>query len=676
MKNRIQALTFILLTFMLVFVVSCKQDKTRNTFSLSGNWNFSIDSTNMGIGAQWPEKGIPAAQAVSVTVPHTWNAMPGLEKYWGKAWYEKVFTMPASMNGRCVRLQFDAVYHDATIWMNGKKAGEHSGSGYTRFFIDVSDLVKPGKENRLVVLADNAPSRSSVPFLTSYDWANDGGIIRNVTLISTTRKAIACGLINGVPDPGGKNRGTAWITLSLLNQGSVDYSRAQFNALIREENQATRNTVWKGNLEGTIENGQFRSKLELDNIKWWHFDDPNLYSIEISLIDQGKAKDVYTSCFGFRSISFNRDRFILNGEPVRLIGLEWMPGSNLEKGMAEDTVSLAANLRLMKNVNCIYTRFHWQQDDFVFDWCDRHGILVQEEIPYWGWETLLNDTLLRIGKQQLDEMIASHFNHPSIIAWGIGNELNSHDRQNIAALQELYRYTKEIDSSRLVNYVSNQLNAGLKSKPGILPDASGNGDVMMFNEYYSTWYGKRIDAVPAALDQIHAEYPNKPLVISEWGICEPVHTGGDPRRVKEMIQQAGIYGSKEFVAGAIYFCLNDYRTHMGEDFTYSYPQRVHGVVDVHLNPKPSYFTLQELSIPFELVSIKYTNNKVNLTLKGKTTLPCYTIRNYTIRCGTSSLVLDKLKPGEIKTIEITAGSEHGKIQVLRPTGFLVKSIEF
>ena len=365
---------------------------------------------------------------------------------------------------------------------------------------------------------------------------------------------------------------------------------------------------------------------------------------------------------------------MLNGEPVRLMGLEWMPGSNLERGMAETSADFEANLIRMKNVNCIFTRFHWQQDEYVFDWCDRNGILVQEEIPYWGWPTLLNDTLLNLGRQHLNEMIDNHYNHPSIIAWGIGNEIQSQDPENKVALMKLYNLAKEIDTSRLVNYVSNSLHWGFPDEKGMPADATADFDMMMFNEYFSTWFGKSLDVVSGELDRIKSNYPQKPLTISEWGICEPVHKGGDTRRAKEMVQQLAIYGSKDYIAGAIYFCLNDYRTHLGEDSTYSYPQRVHGVCDIHLIPKPSYDTLKKISSPILIKSITRSNQHIVITLVGNTGIPSYTVRAYTIEAGDKKISIDELKPGEEKVIRIESSSN--EFSILRPTGYEVTHVKF
>lgn len=196
----------------------------------------------------------------------------------------------------------------------------------------------------------------------------------------------------------------------------------------------------------------------------------------------------------------------------------------------------------------------------------------------------------------------------------------------------------------------------------------------MFNEYYSTWFRKSLDVIGGELDRISAEYPNKAMTISEWGLCEPAHKGGDLRRIKEMTEQLKIYGSKDYVAGAIYFCLNDYRTHMGEDFTYAYPQRVHGVCDIFLNPKPSYYTLKKESSPVIIKSVGVKNGTATITLLGKTAIPSYNLKNYSIVSGNEKVIIDKLEPGQEKTFKIKINENH--FSIIRPTGFEVADYQF
>ncbi len=662
----------LVIVFSLSYAVMSSAMPNRNIVKLSGKWNFCVDSLQIGDSQNWGVAGLPAKLTRSVSVPHAWNAEKGLEKYWGICWYERTFEISKAALKKTNLLQFDAVYHDATIFINGKKAGEHIGSGYNRFFINITPFLKVGI-NTVIVRVDNSPSRSNIPFLKSFDWANDGGIYRNVYLVTTQPQAIQYIHVDALPD--GK-KGIANIRVSFLDPAKLENSTIKLSAVISEENQKTKKQIYDSELNGKYENGCFITKLKFDDINPWHFDSPNLYKITIRLIADGIEKDKYSTVFGFRSIKIVNDRYVLNGEPMRLMGVEWMPGSSLKRGMAETTADLEKNLNLMKNANCIFTRFHWQQDEYVFDWCDRHGILVQEEIPYWGKAMNLNDTLLNKGFQHLDEMINNHYNHPSIIAWGIGNELTSRNQQTISILKKLYQHAKNLDSTRLVNYVSNRLDDGVTNANDdkSLSDASSNFDMMMFNEYYSTWYGKTLDSISSGLDRIAKRYPNKPITISECGICEPVFKGGDPRRCKEMVIQNKIYGSKKYIAGEIYFCLNDYRTHLGEDLTYSYPQRVHGVCDIHLNPKPSYDTLKNISSPIIVKSIAADGNEVVISLLGKTGVPSYIVRDYTLAVGNQKIKIDKLAPGEEKTFNIKTDAKEFKI--IRPTGFNVLNIKF
>jgi beta-glucuronidase len=649
----------------LIAVVSCKHPAKREVISLSGQWNFLIDSASAGDSAGWALNGLPAGLTKEVNIPHTWNTVRDLAKYTGKAWYERRFDVSEEQLSKTIRLQFDAVYHDAFVYVNGQKAGEHRGSGYNRFFIDASPFVKKG-ENRLTVCVDNSFSRSNIPFMRSYDWSNDGGIYRNVYEVITSRDAIRNIHVEALPQDG---KGIAKIRVSFIDTTLFDPTKLTLKAVVTEENQPTRSVIFEGPLNGTFKNGVFIVDLNFERIKLWHFDSPNLYRLNVKLFADGDEMDEFSTVFGFRTIRIENNRYILNGEPMRLMGVEWMPGSTLERGMAETTADFDGNLNLMKNANCIFTRFHWQQDEYIFDWCDRNGILVQEEIPYWGIWTILNDTLLPKGFQHLDEMIDAHYNHPSIISWGIGNELLAHEPYIKDGLKQLYNHAKKLDPSRLSTYVSNSLFFEMPSENSERYDATADFDMMMFNEYYSSWYNKSIDVISGELDRIIGEYPGKSMTISEWGLCDPPQPGGDERRASEMARQMEIYGSKPYVAGAIYFCLNDYRTQRSENYSTGYPQRDHGVSDGNLNPKKSYETLKSVSSPLEIKNVTNSDGRITITVFGKTGIPCYIVRNYTIVSGNQKVLIDELKPGEERTFEINSNSK--EFGIFRPTGFEV-----
>lgn len=644
-------LIVILGIFLFVF---CACDNTQNSLReklcLNGSWLFSLDSASISDGR-------------NVQVPHTWNLENDLQEYYGVGWYYKTFEVPNSWRDKRIELLFGAVFHDAWIYVNGLFAGEHIGSGYNGFSIDVSRFVNFGEVNQLVVKVNNAFSRNNIPFSSSFDWNNDGGIIRDVALQATNETAIKRVKVNGIPFLQTGNSGIAQIAIDLY-EGADD--GVHFEGEIKD--WKTGECIWTGSLKRN-------DRISLNNIRFWHFDSPNLYTLTVRVFRGNRLSDCFSTRFGFRSIEMSPSHFILNGEPVRLMGVEWMPGSSIKNGMAESKEELFHNLSLMKNANCVYSRFHWQQDEAVYDWCDENGILYQEEVPCWGPATEFTDSVIRLGKMHLKEMIEAKYNHPCIIGWGIGNELRSADNDVLAGLKEWNSYARSLDSSRLILYVSNRINQHKKDHPG-MPDDAGYtlSDAILFNEYYSTWYGQSVAAVPEALDRIHNDHRDKALVISEWGICEPAHKGGDVRRVKEMQEQIAIYGSKPYVAGAIYFSINDYRTHIGEEFGIQ-SKRVHGTYDVTMNLKPSYAVLKSISSPLQLVKIEHRNNKISLLLQGKTGIPSYTLRNYAVKYGTQQQIIEELKPNESIGLTFTAEEGVDSCMIYRPTGFEVMAIK-
>jgi beta-galactosidase len=655
----------------------------RATMSLDGVWRFAIDTAHEGISQRWFAE-LPAGAARSVNVPHTWNVEPGLEDVTGLGWYERAVTLPADWAGRTVRIQFDAVYHTAEVWVNGQKAGEHRGSGYGRFFVDITRFVRPGQNNRVVVCADNSFSRSAIPFMNSYDWPLDGGMIRSVHLVATTKPALSSLRVRGMPelqDSGTVRRGTARIQFSLLDAAGLDMQKLQCDLVLREENQKSSTIIHRGTHRPLMQGESGTISVSCGRVRLWNMDTPALYRLEYSVRYDGKVTDTGSVTFGFRDLRTRGTHLVLNGDTVRLMGVEWMPGSSVQRGMAETRGEMEEMLRKMRGTNAVFTRFHWQQDDAIFDWCDRHGILVQEEIPFWGYGTPLNDTLLTLGKQHLNEMIGAHYNHPSIVMWGVGNELASRERRIIDGVRILYDHARTLDDSRLINYVSNQLASGRGE------DATNVGDVLMFNEYQDTWYLSDPALLGEVLDTIHAEFPSKPLVISEYGLCEPANQGGDTRRTRDLIYHSSVHENRAFIAGAIYFCLNDYRTHYGEAGTGKLRQRVHGVFDMEGSPKGSAEVLKMLSSPVELFNVPWsTGHAIEVVVIGSAGLPSYPLRGYRLYWSepgkdfrTSGVAVDlpTLPPRGRVSVPLDQWSS-GRIlcTIVRPSGEVVLQREF
>lgn len=326
------------------------------------------------------------------------------------------------------------------------------------------------------------------------------------------------------------------------------------------------------------------AQIKFDDLKLWDFDNPNLYCLTVKI-----NNDSFTQRFGLRKIKVTQNYIFLNNKPVYLTGCEWMPGSHPDYGMAEPMEHSVKCLEQLKDSGCRFTRFHWQQDSSIYDWCDENGLLVQEEIPYWGAPKKPGKKQTEIAKHQADEMIKAHFNHPSIIFWGVGNELGGQFKATQQYVREMVAYFKSKDSTRCVNYVSNTLGL-IKNKKD---DATLYGDVAMWNEYLGLW--QPCNDIPGRISEVNKICKNKPLIITEFGLCEPHFSGGDERRKEILLDHIKMFNKADKIQGYVWFSLNDYRTHVGEQGEGKLRQRVHGSTDLYGNKKPSYNTLCEVN---------------------------------------------------------------------------------
>jgi beta-glucuronidase len=286
--------------------------------------------------------------------------------------------------------------------------------------------------------------------------------------------------------------------------------------------------------------------------------------------------------------------------------------------------------------------------------------------------------ILENGKQQLREMIARDRNHPSICSWGLCNEIGGQNPPAYNFAKHMLEQAKRLDPQRLCSYASHSL----RSTPG--KDVSGLMDFIECNEYFGSWYPGDAPEVGRSLDEIHAAFPNKPIVISEYGYCACTaeRPEGDERRREILRSHDAVFRERDYVAGLIFFCYNDYRTHIGDRGTGVLRQRVHGVVDVWGNRKPSYNLLREESSPIEEVHIEGPPTAFRLTVRTRRHVPAYTLRGYRLRgiyfgygqipTEQQEVALPDLKPGEEAALKLNfADKRPEKIQfdVLRPTGF-------
>ncbi|NTV81705.1 MAG: hypothetical protein HGA24_09830, partial [Candidatus Aminicenantes bacterium] len=410
---------------------------------LDGMWLFRTDPDKRGEASGWHAPAAARDGWEEVVVPSTWQVAERTADYLGQAWYRREFDAPGAWKGQVVRVEFESVFHTAEVFINGKRAGDHAGKGYTAFALDITGLLELGGPNVIAVRIDNSFSPAMLPRGDSYDWTPDGGITRPVRLIITSPVYLEYAWIDAAPDLAA---GTAKLAVTAVVHNATKRP-VELDLGFRVIEDDTGLVVLDmpdsptGDVPAETARQVILPEAALGRPKLWHFDHPHLYRLEIRLTQKGRKVHGLETAFGIRKIEVRGTEFRLNGEPVRLAGVERMAGSHPDFGMAEPAAWIDHDHADMKELNCVFTRVHWQQDRRVLDYCDRHGILVQVEVPTWGPGTFqklegdLRERIMANGLDQLREMIARDRNHPSVFSWGLCNEV---DGQNPVA-QEFVR---------------------------------------------------------------------------------------------------------------------------------------------------------------------------------------------------------------------------------------------
>jgi beta-glucuronidase len=645
-----------------------------------------VDGLDLPLDGEWEfrKDGDPAWR--TVTVPHTWQVMDGFEGYYGVAFYRRKFQAPTSAANAAVYLEFESVFHTAEGKLNGVVVAEHKGKGYTAFRSrEISGVLQPGAENLLEVRVDNSFTDAMLPRSHSSDWAHDGGIYRPVHLLVLPRAHIDGLTVDAWPGAGG----IAHFSISAGYAEIGAEASLHFRIVEVETGRVVKLLAVNRMSEAMGISRHEHAAGFWEDARYWHFDHPHLYRAEATLV----AKDAtvlhrMTQVFGVRRFEVKDGGFALNGERVRLMGVERMAGSHPDYGMAEPLEWIEHDNADMKNLNCVFTRVHWMQDRRLLDWCDRHGMLVQLEVPTWGGDTFhnmspeLEKALQQNGLEQLREMIEQNRNHPCVVAWGLCNEINGQNPPAAQFAKNMLAAAKKLDSTRPCTYASNSLSQNAAK------DVSAEMDYVSWNQYYGSWYKGGPVELEANLKDILAEIPAKPLVISEYGYCActPDRPEGDEPRIKVLREQDAVLRKFDRIAGLIFFCYNDYRTHIGDRGAGALKQRVHGVVDVYGRRKPSYEVLRGESSPIEPLSATLDGNTLKIAGRVRDTVPAYTLRGYVLEAvvyGQGNIaverqrfVLPDLPPGAAidHTFALTAkDTQEVRVELRRPTGFSART---
>lgn len=468
-----------------------------------------------------------------LSLPHTWNDNDGCDGlfgvdeggehyYRGLGGYRKNFTLSKQdFSGKKIFLEFEGANTVAEIFVNGVQAGVHEG-GYSTFRFDITDLVKLDGDNVLAVKVNNAPTDYIAPITDQGDFTKMGGLYRDVNLIAVSPIHIdlmdhgSSGVYVTPKNISGENA-----DIDLLVKVSNNSSEDSIVTVKSEIIDSECNTAAEGETVCSILAGQTAAaKLDIkldDPVLWNGTEYPYLYSAKITLLKDEQILDEYTQTFGIRIYNIDaQNGFFLNGKYIDLHGANYHQDS-FEDGWAMTDKQRERDYNMMLDMGCNAVRMaHYQHNAYEYDLCDKLGITVWTEIGIVNKmsadetdELKITDRFKENAKQQLTELIRQNYNHPSVIVWGISNELYQMSDEIFDFYTQLNALANAEDKTRLITFADAQFWGKFLELPA---------DVVGCNRYFG-WYK---EAGPAEefgewLDVYHKEKETRPLCVSEYG---------------------------------------------------------------------------------------------------------------------------------------------------------------
>ena len=465
----------------------------RNIKIINDSWLFSKDA-----------KSVPAALPAGWTnlnLPYTWNGKDGQDGgndyYRGTCYFAKSIKSADLPEGAVRYLQFDGVNSSCEVFWNGKSIVKHDG-GYSTFRVQISDIKD---ENILCVAVDNSPNDRVYP--QNADFTFYGGIYRDVSVIGVPANHFDLDYYGA---PG------IMVTPEIKgNDADVEiktFIKNDDNCKVKYEIIADGEVILSCEKDGDDE-----AEFTIRNVHLWDgLKDPYLYTAKATLIENGEAIDEVSTRFGCRSFSVDPEKgFFLNGRSYPLRGVSrHQDRPDIGNALLPEHHKEDIELILEMGANTIRLA-HYQHSQVFYDLCDEAGLVIWAEIPYISkhMSTGFDNTI-----SQMKELVAQNYNHPSIVVWGLSNEITiagAADPDLIRNHKKLNELCHEMDKTRLTTIASVTMCS-------IDSEYVHISDVLSYNHYFG-WYGGSTDMNGPWFDEFHKKYPKKPIGLSEYG-CE------------------------------------------------------------------------------------------------------------------------------------------------------------
>ena len=461
----------------------------RTVYNFNANWLFAK----------------PGAEAETLNLPHSWNAVDGQDGgndyFRGTCTYTKTFLKSELPEAARYYLEIRGANSSADVTLNGHALAHHDG-GYSTWRVDLTDCL--AEENTLVIAVDNAANETVYPQMADFTFY--GGLYRDVNIICVSESHFCLDYYGGpglaiTPEVKGVN---ADITVETWTTELKEGQTLRYTVYDKDENAIA-----------SVETADTKVTMTIENVHLWHGrKDPYLYCCEIELVENGEVLDNVCNRFGCRTFEIDAERgFILNGEEYPLRGVSrhqdrWGVGNALLPEHHTEDMDLicevgATTIRLA----------HYQHDQFFYDLCDERGMVIWAEIPYISkhMPTGRENTI-----SQMKELVVQNYNHPSIVVWGLSNEISiggsTEDLlENHRILNDLCH---EMDKTRLTTIAAVSM-CKLDDPYLQIPD------VVSYNHYFG-WYGGDTSMNGPWFDNFHATHPTIPIGCSEYG-CEALN---------------------------------------------------------------------------------------------------------------------------------------------------------
>ena len=459
---------------------------------------------------------IPAAMPTNwnfVNLPHSWNAIDGQDGdndyFRGTGYYAKSFSKNDLPKAEQYYLEIRGANSSADVYLNGKKLAHHDG-GYSTWRVNFTDALEV--MNLLVITVDNSANETVYPQMADFTFY--GGLYRDVNIICVKESHFDLDY-HGAP-------GIAVTPIVEGENAKVHVDTYLTNAKM---GQTVRYTIYDAeeNVVNTVETAETCAEFVINGVHLWNGKkDPYLYCCEAELLENGEVIDNVCTRFGCRTFKIDPENgFILNGKEYPLRGVSrhqdrWGFGNALLPEHHEEDIDLicevgATTIRLA----------HYQHDQHFYDLCDEKGLVIWAEIPYISkhMPTGRENTI-----SQMKELIYQNYNHPSIVVWGLSNEISigGSDDDLLENHKILNDLCHELDKTRLTTIAA--VSMCKMDDPYLqIPD------VVSYNHYFG-WYGGETSMNGPWFDKFHKTHPNIPIGCSEYG-CEALnwHTS-DPKQ--------------------------------------------------------------------------------------------------------------------------------------------------